>query len=166
MIQVDQELCAGCGVCMQACSVDAIRLINDHAVIDHALCTYCHACVDACPNGAITIIVEPARQIQQVAIPEGIAPNSPMSPAAIVSEKAVPTRSLAPWAGAALTFLGQEVAPRLVDILLSASERRLAASAAHPATVLPPTPARMARTGRGVWRQARLRSRRNAYWNS
>jgi len=166
MMQVKQELCAGCGVCMQVCSVDAIRLINDHAVIEHALCTCCQACVDACPNGAITIIVEPARQIQQVAIPEGIVLNSPTPLAAIVPEKAAPTHSLAPWAGAALTFLGQEVAPRLVDILLSALERRLAASAAHPTTVLPTSPARMARTGRGVRRQARFRSKRNAYWNS
>jgi len=166
MMQVDQELCAGCGVCMQACSVDAIRMINDHAVIDHALCTHCQACVDACPNGAITVIVEPIRQLQQVAIPEGIAPNSPKPPTAIVPEKAAPTHSPAPWTGVVLTFLGQEVVPRLVTILLSALERRLATPTAPPPTALSASPARMARPSRGARRQVRLRSRRNAYWNS
>jgi len=166
MMQVKQELCASCGVCMQACSVDAIRMINDHVVINHALCTQCQACVDACPNGAITIIVEPTLQIQQVAIPEGIAPNSPTPSTAIVPKKAAPSHSLAPWAGTVLTYLGQEVAPRLVDILLSALERRLEASTAIPPTALPASPARMARPSRGARRQVRLRSRRNAFWNS
>ncbi len=61
VIAVNQELCTGCGVCMEACSVGAIQLMDQRAEIDEALCTQCEACVDACPNGAITAILEPAQ---------------------------------------------------------------------------------------------------------
>jgi len=52
-IKVNQELCAGCGVCVDACSVEAIQMVDYRAKIDDALCTQCGVCMDACPNGAI-----------------------------------------------------------------------------------------------------------------
>jgi NAD-dependent dihydropyrimidine dehydrogenase PreA subunit len=162
MIQVDQELCAGCGVCMEACSMDAIRLINDHAVIDHALCTQCQACVDACPNGAITAIAEPARQAQIVALPKPV----PAPITGIPVERETPTRSIAPAAGAVLAFLGSEVVPRLVDVLVTALERRLTVPTTGTTSSIPTSPRRFARSNRGIRRQARYRGRRNDIWKS
>ena len=49
---VDTPMCAGCGVCMEVCNFDAIRLEGGRATIDHELCTGCGQCFRACPAEA------------------------------------------------------------------------------------------------------------------
>jgi len=51
---VNRELCEGCGVCVDECPVDAIRLDDDAiAVIDEAACIRCGRCHDVCPHDAV-----------------------------------------------------------------------------------------------------------------
>lgn len=52
---VNKEECIGCGVCVDACPSDAIKMVDDLAVIDEELCVDCGACVDECPNDAISM---------------------------------------------------------------------------------------------------------------
>ncbi len=159
-IRVDQALCAGCGVCAETCSNCAIYLVDHRAVIDEALCTQCQACVDACPNGAITAIYEPAQRAPIAARPVAETQIIPAPNPTVLPETAAPARGLAPLAGAALAFLGHEVAPRLVDVLVNALERRLAQPTA---TVINPsnTSASVLTTqSRGKQRQARYRGGR------
>ncbi len=54
---IDENLCIGCTLCMQACPVDAIAgaAKQMHTVID-ALCTGCDLCVPPCPVDCITMI--------------------------------------------------------------------------------------------------------------
>jgi electron transfer flavoprotein alpha subunit len=54
-IQVINDQCIGCGVCLKACAYDAISLVDNLAVIDPARCTLCGACVDSCPVDAIVL---------------------------------------------------------------------------------------------------------------
>lgn len=156
-IQVNQELCDGCGVCVEACPVGAIQLVDQRAVIDDALCTQCEACIEACSNGALTALSVPARSAPLVALP---AAESSMIPAPIqtaLPETEAPAHGLALLAGAALAFLWREVAPRLADALIAALERRLSrptTTAIAPTSSSSLTPA--AKT-RGERRQARYR---------
>ena len=53
--KVDQEKCTGCGLCVDACPVEAISMNDDKAQVDEATCTECGLCVDECPNDAITL---------------------------------------------------------------------------------------------------------------
>ena len=53
--QVDRDLCTGCGSCVEACPVDAIRLEADTAVLDAETCTECGVCVSECPVEAISL---------------------------------------------------------------------------------------------------------------
>ena len=58
-IEVNKDLCSGCGVCVAVCPFDATRLEKSDeglvAVIDDLKCKRCGLCVTACPAGAITI---------------------------------------------------------------------------------------------------------------
>ena len=53
-VKVDVSKCDACETCVDACPVDAISIVDDHAVIDVDECIECLACIDECPNGAIS----------------------------------------------------------------------------------------------------------------
>jgi Fe-S-cluster-containing hydrogenase component 2 len=125
-IQVNQELCAGCGSCIDVCSVGAIHLIDDVAEIDDDLCIACEACLEACPNGAIIAITSPTDCAQITVQPASDSGLNLSQQLKVLPETAVPVRGLKPLAGAALAFLGSEVAPRLMDVLIKSIENRIA----------------------------------------
>ena len=52
-VQIDGEKCTGCGLCVDACPVEAISLENDKAKVDAGKCVDCGQCVEECPNEAI-----------------------------------------------------------------------------------------------------------------
>ncbi len=160
MMQVNQELCAGCGLCMEACSIGAICFVNQRAVIDDNLCTRCEACVDACPNGAISIVLEPVHITSIEALPAAETQIIPISAHPVLPETAVPAHGLVPLAGAALAFLGREVAPRLVDVLITALDRRLAQPKTTAVTSLSTSPKVLITESRNKHRQARYRGGR------
>jgi NADPH-dependent glutamate synthase beta subunit-like oxidoreductase len=58
-IELNQDLCSGCGVCVAVCPYDAAKLEKSEedllAVIDKNKCKRCGLCRAACPAGAITI---------------------------------------------------------------------------------------------------------------
>ena len=58
-IEVNKDLCSGCGVCVAVCPYDAARLEKSDeglvAIIDDLKCKRCGLCTSACPAGAITI---------------------------------------------------------------------------------------------------------------
>ena len=56
-IEVDRDICSGCGVCVLLCSYDAIKLEKSGdvalAVINDRRCKRCGVCAAACPSAAI-----------------------------------------------------------------------------------------------------------------
>jgi Na+-translocating ferredoxin:NAD+ oxidoreductase subunit B len=51
---VDQDLCTGCGVCLERCQMDAIE-IDETAHIDSNRCIGCGLCVPTCPEEAVSL---------------------------------------------------------------------------------------------------------------
>ena len=51
---VDEEICTGCGVCVEVCAYNARELneITKIAEVNEALCVGCGACISACPSNA------------------------------------------------------------------------------------------------------------------
>jgi ferredoxin len=149
MIYIDGEKCAGCGVCEDVCPVEAVRVSDGVARIDQDRCNECEACVEACPNEAILMVIEPAEE-KAISLREQPAPEVAL---------AEPHRSkVIPVVGAALAFLGREVAPRLAVYLVDVLDRRL--SQQQPATVSSTNNLAPPSGGRGGQKGRRQRHRR------
>jgi len=165
IMQVNQELCSGCGVCVEACSVEAVHLVDHRAVIDNELCTVCKACLYTCPNGAITALTEPVYTTPAMALP---APESRIIRVPTQSklpQTTAPAHGLIPLAGAALAFIGGEVVPRLLDLLTTTLERRLARPVKDAVSTSSIPIGSLTAQRRGKQRQARYRRRQMSIRN-
>ena len=54
-IEIDSELCSGCGICIDRCQMDAITLIDNISIVNRKKCLGCGLCVVTCPTGAIQL---------------------------------------------------------------------------------------------------------------
>jgi heterodisulfide reductase subunit A len=65
---VDEELCAGCGMCVPACPYDARELHawKQLSTVNAALCQSCGACAVVCPNKATTVRNLTPRQVLEM----------------------------------------------------------------------------------------------------
>ena len=53
--RVDDDKCAGCGLCVDRCHMEAISISDKKAVIDPKRCIGCGVCVPACTTGALSM---------------------------------------------------------------------------------------------------------------
>lgn len=77
IIQIDEEKCTGCGLCIPTCHEGAMQLIDGKArLISDLFCDGLGACIGHCPEGAIEIIEREAepyneRKVMEVLVPKG-----------------------------------------------------------------------------------------------
>lgn len=70
MIFVDEDLCNGCGLCIDACKQGAVSVQAGVAMVDAELCTSCNRCAAVCLTGAIrTAEIVPAVPAPAAAAP-------------------------------------------------------------------------------------------------
>jgi len=56
MVNIDQELCNGCGLCVIPCAEGAIELVDGKArVLNEELCDGAGFCLGVCPSGALSL---------------------------------------------------------------------------------------------------------------
>ena len=65
-----KEKCVKCGLCVEACPNNAIKLTDDGVVRDKDLCLLCAKCVEACPNEVMQQIGKPMPVDEVVSIAE------------------------------------------------------------------------------------------------
>lgn len=56
IIEVDTELCAGCGTCIDRCQFEALTIPEDVSVVDSERCVGCGVCAITCPEGALSLV--------------------------------------------------------------------------------------------------------------
>lgn len=71
LIEIDEEKCDGCGLCVEACHEGAIQLIEGKArLVSETYCDGLGDCIGECPQGAITLIECEAAEYNPVAVVE------------------------------------------------------------------------------------------------
>jgi Pyruvate/2-oxoacid:ferredoxin oxidoreductase delta subunit len=73
IIEIDEELCTGCGVCIPNCPEGALQIIDDKArLISDIFCDGLGACLGECPEDAISIIEREAEPYSERLVMENM----------------------------------------------------------------------------------------------
>jgi len=69
IIEIDEDLCDGCGQCVLSCAEGSLEVIGGKAkVISENLCDGLGACIGECPQGALRIIEREAEAFDEHAV--------------------------------------------------------------------------------------------------
>ncbi|MDI6755120.1 MAG: 4Fe-4S binding protein [Thermodesulfobacteriota bacterium] len=69
IIQIDEEKCDGCGLCVPSCAEGAIQIVNGKAkLIAEKFCDGLGACLGECPQDALKVIEREAEDFDEKAV--------------------------------------------------------------------------------------------------
>lgn len=76
IIKIDEDLCNGCGLCVEGCHEGALQMIDGKArMISDLYCDGLGACIPECPVAAITLEEREAEPYDEIKVMERISPK-------------------------------------------------------------------------------------------
>jgi ferredoxin len=120
IVNINENLCNGCGNCIPKCAEGALQIVNGKAkIIKETYCDGLGACLGQCPQGAITIMEREAEAFSEAEVHEHLKtktiqvptaqPNVPQKPQWPIKLNLVPLK--APFFGNANLLLTADCAP-------------------------------------------------------
>ena len=83
IIEIDPELCDGCGSCVPSCAEGAIQIIDGKAkLVAEKYCDGLGACLGECPTGALKIVEREAEDFDEHAVEAHLKTIEQAQPAA------------------------------------------------------------------------------------
>ena len=91
IIEIDEELCTGCGLCVPSCAEGAIQVIDGKArLLAETFCDGLGACLGECPEGALRITERESSEFDPEAVEKHLKKAATPSKPSKVQEQAVP----------------------------------------------------------------------------
>jgi len=76
IIEIDEERCDGCGLCVTECAEGALQVVDGKArVVSESFCDGLGACIGACPQGALRIVEAEVEPFAEERLPGHGAPK-------------------------------------------------------------------------------------------
>ncbi len=101
IIEIDEEKCTGCGLCVPSCAEGAIEIVDGKArLLAEKYCDGLGACLGDCPEDALRIVERQADEFDETAVEELLSTRKAAQPAPTSPPSACPSSQVINFADA------------------------------------------------------------------